>query len=195
MGLSFLPECVTSTTYLGGNLGMTGVLNTHTRRLDYHPHCLSWCLAALWIASGGSGGRQGDRTCSMVAPSPGPSGRGFWRPCGRAGLRSRLHPPSGWSSARVLAGASPLWNTFPGIFTAASSARSRFSVNAMGEFTFRYIESKSDKPKTRTVPGTDFLWLVLQHVLPKGFRRVRDYDFFRVRSRLRGIYSCSSCCP
>jgi hypothetical protein len=27
------------------------------------------------------------------------------------------------------------------------------------------------------LPGEDFLWLVLQHVLPKGFRRVRDYGF------------------
>jgi len=30
---------------------------------------------------------------------------------------------------------------------------------------------------TRTLKGEDFLWLVLQHVLPKGFRRVRDYGF------------------
>jgi hypothetical protein len=29
----------------------------------------------------------------------------------------------------------------------------------------------------RTAKGEDFLWLVLQHVLPKGFRRVRDYGF------------------
>jgi len=46
-----------------------------------------------------------------------------------------------------------------------------------GQVTFRYIESKSGKAKTRTLPGADFLWLVLQHVLPKGFRRVRDYGF------------------
>jgi hypothetical protein len=25
--------------------------------------------------------------------------------------------------------------------------------------------------------GADFLWLILRHVLPKGFRRVRDYGF------------------
>ena len=25
--------------------------------------------------------------------------------------------------------------------------------------------------------GTDFLWLVLQHVLPKGFRRARNFGF------------------
>ena len=29
----------------------------------------------------------------------------------------------------------------------------------------------------RTVTGTQFLWLVLQHVLPKGFRRARNFGF------------------
>jgi len=29
----------------------------------------------------------------------------------------------------------------------------------------------------RTVPGAHFLWLVLQHVLPKGFRRARNFGF------------------
>ena len=29
----------------------------------------------------------------------------------------------------------------------------------------------------RTVPGARFLWLVLQHVLPKGFRRARNFGF------------------
>jgi hypothetical protein len=27
------------------------------------------------------------------------------------------------------------------------------------------------------VTGTQFLWLVLQHVLPKGFRRARNFGF------------------
>jgi len=46
-----------------------------------------------------------------------------------------------------------------------------------GEVTFRYIESETGNTCTRTVKGEDFLWLVLQHVLPRGFRRVRDYGF------------------
>lgn len=29
----------------------------------------------------------------------------------------------------------------------------------------------------RTLAGADFLWLVLQHVLPKGFRRARNFGF------------------
>ena len=31
--------------------------------------------------------------------------------------------------------------------------------------------------------GEDFLWLLLQHVLPKGFRRVRDYGFLHGNAR------------
>ena len=45
-----------------------------------------------------------------------------------------------------------------------------------GQVTFRYTES-SGATKTRTLAGADFLWLLLQHILPKGFRRTRDYGF------------------
>lgn len=46
-----------------------------------------------------------------------------------------------------------------------------------GQVTFRYQESKTKSWKVRTEPAVKFLWLVLQHVLPKGFRRARDYGF------------------
>ena len=46
-----------------------------------------------------------------------------------------------------------------------------------GNVTFKYVESRTGKTRFRTVKGEDFLWLVLQHVLPKGFRRLRDYGF------------------
>jgi len=29
----------------------------------------------------------------------------------------------------------------------------------------------------RAMKGEDFLWQVMQHALPSGFRRVRDYGF------------------
>ncbi|MFB1079830.1 transposase [Photobacterium damselae subsp. damselae] len=49
--------------------------------------------------------------------------------------------------------------------------------------TFRYKESQKQTMKTRTLPVLQFLWLILQHVLPKGFRRVRDYGLLRVMKR------------
>ena len=50
-------------------------------------------------------------------------------------------------------------------------------ANQNGRVTFKYLEAATGTLRTRTIPGADFLWLVLQHVLPKGFRRVRDYGF------------------
>ena len=46
-----------------------------------------------------------------------------------------------------------------------------------GQVTFRYRDAKTGKSEHRTVPGAQFLWLVLQHVLPKGFRRARNFGF------------------
>ena len=82
-----------------------------------------------------------------------------------------------------------------------------------GQVTFKYIESRTGKTRYRTLEGEDFLWLVLQHVLPKGFRRVRDYGFLHGNakkllslvqlvlqvviearaSRHRPVFSCPKC--
>ena len=43
--------------------------------------------------------------------------------------------------------------------------------------TFAYQDAKTGKSARRTVSGAQFLWLVLQHVLPKGFRRARNFGF------------------
>lgn len=52
-----------------------------------------------------------------------------------------------------------------------------------GKVTFRYIDSKTKRYQNRTVSGADFLWLVLQHVLPRGFRRARNYGFLHPNSK------------
>ena len=49
--------------------------------------------------------------------------------------------------------------------------------------TFRYRDSKSGDWKTRRERGELFLYLVLLHVLPKGFRRARDYGFLHGNAR------------
>jgi hypothetical protein len=45
------------------------------------------------------------------------------------------------------------------------------------QVSFRYRNAKTGRMQRRTVPGAHFLWLVLQHVLPKGFRRARNFGF------------------
>lgn len=49
--------------------------------------------------------------------------------------------------------------------------------------TFRYRNGKTGKLETRTVSGVEFLRLVLHHILPKGFRRARNYGFLHPNSK------------
>ena len=43
--------------------------------------------------------------------------------------------------------------------------------------TLQYKDSKSKRRETRTGVGETCIFAVLQHVLPKGFRRARGYVF------------------
>ncbi|MDZ7787033.1 MAG: transposase [Halofilum sp. (in: g-proteobacteria)] len=64
-----------------------------------------------------------------------------------------------------------------------------------GQVTFRYTDGRTGERRTRTLPGEDFLHLVLQHAPPRRFRRVRDYGFLhgnarrvlRLVQRVRGV--------
>jgi len=52
-----------------------------------------------------------------------------------------------------------------------------------GQVTFRYRHSKTKRIEYRTVSGARFLWLILQHILPKGFRRARNFGFLHPNSK------------
>ncbi|HDM8245503.1 TPA: transposase [Vibrio campbellii] len=49
--------------------------------------------------------------------------------------------------------------------------------------TFRYKDNNTNRWKSRTLPTLRFLILILQHVLPKGLQRVRDYGFLRGQAK------------
>ena len=48
--------------------------------------------------------------------------------------------------------------------------------DAQGRVTFQYRDSRTARWR-RTLAGEAFLWLLLQHVLPKGLRRSRNFGF------------------
>ncbi len=52
-----------------------------------------------------------------------------------------------------------------------------------GWVTFRYQDGKTKQMWIRTLPGPQFLWVILQHVLPKGFRRTRNFGFLHANSK------------
>jgi hypothetical protein len=65
----------------------------------------------------------------------------------------------------------------PYIFRVAISNRRLVKV-ADGQVTFRYREHQSGQTKYLTLPAEEFIRRFLQHVLPKGFIKVRYYGLF-----------------
>jgi hypothetical protein len=51
--------------------------------------------------------------------------------------------------------------------------------------TFRYRESDTRRWKSYTLPAEEFIRRFLQHVLPKGFQKVRYYGLFSSSQRPR----------
>lgn len=54
---------------------------------------------------------------------------------------------------------------------------------ANGQVTYRWRQSNTQQMATRTLSGAEFLRLLLQHVLPKGFRRARNFGFLHPNSK------------
>jgi hypothetical protein len=76
----------------------------------------------------------------------------------------------------------------PYIFRVAIS-NNRILKLTEGKVTFRYRTTDTGKLKTCTLPAQEFIRRFLQHVLPKGFVKVRYYGFLSsgCRQRLAAI--------
>ncbi len=49
--------------------------------------------------------------------------------------------------------------------------------------TFRYLDRKLKKSKLKTIKGTDFIRLFSEHILPKGFVKIRHFGILSSRSK------------
>lgn len=72
----------------------------------------------------------------------------------------------------------------PYVFRVAISDRRIEAVDEQS-VTYRYTPSGSQRSKTKTVSGQEFVRGFLQHVLPKGFQKVRHYGWQGSHSKTR----------
>jgi hypothetical protein len=168
---------------LRGTPGAIAVLHTNTRQLDYHPHVhLVMPAAALdsqrrqWRTKRrgkGKGGYLFNHTAlakvfraKMLAAIE------------AAGLTLPGHYPGKWVVDCKSVGSGEKALIYLGRYLYRGViAEKDILACAEGQVTFRYRNAKTGKMDRRTVSGAQFLWLVLQHVLPKGFRRARNFGF------------------
>jgi len=169
---------------LGAELGMTMILHTHSRRLDFHPH--------IHVVVPGGGIDKRRRQWKKK------KGNFLFKKENLANVfrarfidefnKSGLFIPKGITSqwvtdcTRVGKGITALKYLSRYLYRGVISEKNIVS-NRNGYVTFKYVESKTGTTKFRTLKGEAFLYLIAQHVLPKGFRRVRDYGFLHGRAK------------
>jgi hypothetical protein len=178
---------------LNAEIGMTMVLHTNNRKLDFHPH-----IHAV-VPGGGMNKRsrqwkriKGDYLFHQKSLAKVFRAR-FLVALKQAGLLIPKNIPAKWvvDCSHVGTGISALKYLSRYLYRGVISEKSIVS-NKNGFITFRYTESGTKRIKYRRLKGEDFLQLIMQHVLPQGFRRVRDYGFLhgnakRIRSLIQLI--------
>jgi hypothetical protein len=189
--------------YLGGQIGLVGVLHTWTRDVAYHPHI-------HYLVPGGALAPDGSRWLSphyedWLVPVRALSKlfRGkFKAALTTAGLHEHV-PPQVWHKAWVThckpagTGTEVLTYLAPYIHRTAITNK-RLEKLEEGHVTFRVKENGSGKWQHRTLPAEEFIRRFLQHVLPKGFRKVRYYGVLRPNRRttvadIRRLLATSPC--
>ena len=162
---------------LNARVGLTAVLHTHSRRLEYHPH--------IHVVVPGGGINKARHEWHKLKGEYLFNGNHL-ATVFRARLiatliEAGLHVPSTpkvWvvQCKDVGYGDSALKYLSRYLYRGVLSDEAIVRDDGTN-VTFEYLDSESQTLKTRTEKGEDFILLWLQHVLPKGFRRVRDYGF------------------
>ena len=161
--------------------GFFGVLHTWGRALEYHPH-------VHYVVPGGALNQAGDAWL--------PSGAAFFLPvCAlsilfrakfrdlmdQAGLLGQVDPAvwrCDWvvHSQAVGDGRASLRYLAPYVFRVAISDR-RVVACDNGRVTFSYRKSGTSHWRNMTLDAAEFIRRFLEHVLPRGFQKVRHYGF------------------
>ncbi len=171
---------------LGADMGMTALLHTHSRQLNYHPHL------HVVIPGGGVDEKRrqwkklkGRYLFNGVALAKVFRAR-FIEALQQAGVSLPEKLPKKWvvNVCRVGKGLPALKYLSRYLYRGVISEKN-IIANQDGQITFRYIDSTTKQPAYRTLSGEAFLYLLLQHVLPRGFRRVRDYGFLHANAKKR----------
>lgn len=183
---------------LQGNAGAITVLHTHSRRLDYHPHVHLVMPAAaidlnkrLWRTKRVKTDHDKKKTGYLFnhkALAKVFRGK-LLEAIPQAGLALPDRYPEKWVVDVKSVGRGDKALIYLGRYLYNGVIQEKDIIACRdGQVTFRYQDSKSRQLQTRTLSGVKFLWLILRHVLPKGFRRARNFGFLHPNSkRLIGL--------
>jgi hypothetical protein len=175
--------------FVGGQVGMVGVLHTWGRNLSYHPH-VHYLVPAGGLVADGKTWLAARQKFLLPVKALSRIFRAKMRQALRKSDVEGLIPPEAWRQSWVVhckavgCGQLALKYLAPYIFRVAISNR-RILILEDERVTFRYRATDTGQERLCTLADEEFIRRFLQHVLPKGFVKVRYYGFFSSGSRSR----------
>jgi hypothetical protein len=173
--------------FVGGTLGMLGVLQTWKRDLGYHPH-IHYILPGGGLAPDGKTWRPPKYDCLIPETVVAFIFRAKFRDGVKAlGLYDQV-PQAVWRKnwvvdiEKVGSGREALKYLTPYIFRVAISNKNILKVTDQ-DVSFRYRDRGQPGYQIKTLPAERFIGRFLQHVLPKGFQKVRTYGLYHPKQR------------
>jgi hypothetical protein len=165
--------------FVGGRIGLVGVLQTWTRDLRYHPHVHFLVPGGGLAPDGETWRRARNHFFVHVKPLACLFRAKFRDALCKTELFAQVAPVT-WLQDWVVdcrpvgSGETALKYLAPYVFRVALSNR-RIVKLENDQVTFTYKDSDSGKTKHCTLSAEAFLRRFLQHVLPKGFVKIRYY--------------------
>jgi predicted RNA-binding Zn-ribbon protein involved in translation (DUF1610 family) len=187
-----LTDVASQPKYLGGEIGCLSVLHTWGRQLQFHPHV--HCVVP-------AGGLREDGLRWMRPKSP-----DFFLPQAvladrfRNRLKNELgdeHPqelaqiPAGVWKQKWVVDVQPVGSgegalKYLSAYVYRTALGSQRILSDQGDrITFKYKDSESTQWSTLNLSAMEFIRRFLQHVLPKGFQRVRHYGWLSPAAKMR----------
>lgn len=180
-----LKDFAARTQGLAASPGFTVVLHTHDRKLNYHPH--------LHVLLPG-GGYDAAKQCWVKK-----RGKYLFNQTALANVwRARILAWFNQQQWSIPTGIPATWVVnckkvgygLPALkYLARYLYRGVFNEDNIlseceGKVTYQYKDSQTRQMTSRAMDSTSFLWQVMQHVLPKGFHRCRDYGLLRGNNKV-----------
>lgn len=173
--------------YVGGEMAILAVLHTWTRALVYHPHvhCL---VPAGGLAKDGTWHPARKKYLVPVAALS-DIFRARFMALARKALPEETFPETLWDTSWVvyckpaLQGSDKVLNYLGRYIHRVAITNRRIKAIHNGKVTFEFKDSRNSCWKPMTLPAEEFIRRFLQHVLPKGFHKVRYYGLLSPRKR------------
>jgi Putative transposase/Transposase zinc-binding domain len=166
-----------------GTIGATAVLHTNTRSLNYHPH-VHFIMPAGAVNQKQSLWRKKTGEFLFYHKNLAKVFHAKWIDAlKKKALSVSETIPDDWVVECTHVGQGDKALTYLGQYLYRGILPEKNIIqNRDGKVTFTYTDNTKIR-RTRTLPGADFLWLLLQHVLPRGFRRARDFGFLHANCK------------